>query len=79
MVLTLSMGSDAQFFSRKVNQLDEKGRRQGRWITWQDSVRRLPSSKAWFRDGKWKYYDERGKLIKAVIYRKGENVSEPEE
>jgi len=138
MVLTLSIGSYAQFFSRKVNQLDEKGRRQGRWITWQDSARRLPSSKSWFRDGmeyrttryyhpngktrlklkykgdsiirvsyydtlghlthkgralrlyspteirycwdgEWKYYDGRGKLINAVIYRKGENSSELEE
>jgi antitoxin component YwqK of YwqJK toxin-antitoxin module len=138
LVWIVSLGAVGQVFHLKLNQLDKQGRRQGHWITWQDSVRRLPSSKSWFRDGKeyrttryyhsngktrlklryhgdslirvkyydtlghvthkgralrlytpteirycwdgkWKYYDGRRKYIKAVIYRKGENISEPDE
>ncbi|MBK7175192.1 MAG: hypothetical protein IPH84_18690 [Bacteroidales bacterium] len=118
----------------KRNQFDTKGNRHGRWITWQDSARRLPSSKAWFKhgleyrttryyhangkvrlklhykgdslirvkyldtlghvtqkggakrlytpteirycwDGEWRFYDEKHKLYRTAIYRKGEEVT----
>ncbi len=124
----------SQPFCRKINQLDAKGNRQGRWITWQDSARRLPSSKCWFKngleyrttkyyhpngkvrlrmhfsgdsvikvkfldstghvtqkgralrlytpseirycwDGEWKFYDEKHKLYRTALYRKGEEVT----
>jgi len=75
--LILTIDSSAQFFSRKVNQLDEKGRRQGRWITWQDSVRRLPSSKIWFRDGLeyriTRYYHPNG-ITRLKMKYKGDSV-----
>ncbi len=125
----------SQPLCRKINQLDSKGNRQGRWITWQDSARRLPSSKCWFKngleyrttryyhpngkvrlklhfrgdsiirvkyidstghvtqkgwalriytqkeirycwDGEWKFYNEKHKLERKAIYRKGEEVTE---
>jgi hypothetical protein len=51
LVLFLPLFGFSQLGHRKINQLDEKGRRQGRWITWQDSARRLPSCKSWYKDG----------------------------
>jgi len=63
-LLTLPILGYPQLLNRKLNRLDEEGRRQGCWITWQDSARRLPSSKSWFRDGKeyrtTRYYHSNG-------------------
>ena len=130
----VSQGAISQTFCRKINQFDAKCNRQGRWITWQDSARRLPSSKCWFKngmeyrtsksyhpngkvrlkmhfrgdsviqvkyidstghitqkgralrlytpneirycwDGEWKFYDDKHKLNRIAIYRKGEEVT----
>jgi hypothetical protein len=64
-ILILPIITSSQVFHRKINRIDEKGNRQGRWITWQDSVRRIPSCKSWFRDGKeyrtTRYYHNNGK------------------
>lgn len=55
----------SQHSGGKINRVDAKGLRQGRWVTWQDSVRRIPSCKSWFRDGKeyrkTSYYHSNGK------------------
>lgn len=62
----------SQWFNRKINRTDAEGHRQGRWITWQDSVRRLPSAKSWFRDGReirtTRYYHSNGKTRLKLRY-----------
>lgn len=67
----------SQPFFRKINQLDAKGNRQGKWITWQDSARRLPSCKSWFKEGSeyrtTKYYHPNGKVRLKMQY-KGDSV-----
>lgn len=70
--LLLPFAGNSQLFQRKINQIDNKGRRQGQWITWQDSVRHIPSSKSWFRDGKeyrtTRYYHANGRTRLKLRY-----------
>jgi antitoxin component YwqK of YwqJK toxin-antitoxin module len=61
-----------QFRHRKTNQIDTKGQRQGYWVTWQDSVNKIPSATAWFKDGKEhrvsRYYHANGKTRLKLRY-----------
>jgi antitoxin component YwqK of YwqJK toxin-antitoxin module len=53
-----------QIFKTKINQVDAGGHRQGRWIQWQDSVRRVPFCTSWYKDGiecrATRYYNSNG-------------------
>jgi len=40
-----------QVFHRKINQWDDKFKMHGRWITWQDETRHIPSCKSWYKHG----------------------------
>jgi hypothetical protein len=76
-ILFIPLIASSQLFHRKINRIDEKGYRQGRWITWQDSVRRIPSCKSWFRDGKeyrtTRYFHNNGKRRLTFCF-KGDSV-----
>ena len=52
--LLLGLTSNAQLFNRHINQLDENGRRKGKWITYWDEEKRIPMSKATFENGREK-------------------------
>ena len=41
-----------QFWKRKLNRLDEEGRRTGKWITYWDEEEKIPMSKARFERGR---------------------------
>jgi len=73
----ISLTGYPQIFHPKINRLDEKGCRQGRWITYQDSIRRHPLSKFYFKDGlecrTTKYYYENGKVRVKFRY-KGDSL-----
>lgn len=64
-LLILPVIGFGQLFHRGINKTDSKGQRQGKWITWQDSTRRLPSCKSWYKDGReyrvTRYYHSNGK------------------
>jgi antitoxin component YwqK of YwqJK toxin-antitoxin module len=55
----------SQVFHRKTNQWDNKFKRQGLWITWQNEEKHIPSSKSWYKHGVeyrvTRYYHENGK------------------
>jgi antitoxin component YwqK of YwqJK toxin-antitoxin module len=50
--LLLVIPSTAQFWKKKLNQLDEDGRRTGKWITYWDEEDKIPMSKASFKEGR---------------------------
>ncbi len=41
-----------QFWKKKLNQVDESGRRKGKWITYWDDEKKIPMSMARFKDGR---------------------------
>lgn len=132
-LLFCSIGLHAQSWIKSINKRDNKGMRQGLWITYWDEKEKVPMSKVWFKDdkenkgkeyhvngklrlklnwrgkrikmkyydierkieqkgwatidfnkenihfywhGKWKYYDDRRKLIKVCLYQNGEMAEE---
>ena len=64
--LLLVFPAHAQFFKRSLNQLDENGKRKGKWITYWDQEKKVPMSMAKFKDGREtgvsKEYHINGKL-----------------
>ena len=72
-LLMVSQPGLAQLLHRQVNRMDETGRRQGKWILWQDSARRRPSFTGWYKDGVerrvTRYYYGNGKLRIKFMYR----------
>lgn len=50
--LSVAFPASAQFWKRKMNRLDQDGRRTGKWITFWDEAKRVPMSKARFKEGR---------------------------
>jgi antitoxin component YwqK of YwqJK toxin-antitoxin module len=61
----LALPGYSQFWKRKVNQLDENGKKHGHWIEYMDSEHKAISGKGRFEHGretgKWKHYHFNGK------------------
>jgi antitoxin component YwqK of YwqJK toxin-antitoxin module len=76
-LIFLALNGYSQHLCRKINKLDAKGNRHGRWITWQDSARRLPSSKCWFKHGleyrTTRYYHANGR-VRLLLHYKGDSM-----
>jgi len=69
-----SIPASAQFWKRKVNQLDENGKKHGFWIEYMDSSHEDISGKGRFNhgreSGKWKHYHFNGKRRLKYKYKK---------
>ncbi|MCD4790788.1 MAG: hypothetical protein K8R37_12385 [Bacteroidales bacterium] len=49
-LLFCSIGLHAQSWIKSINKRDNKGIRQGLWITYWDEEEKVPMSKVWFKD-----------------------------
>lgn len=61
-----SIPMHAQFWKRKINQTDENGKKHGFWVEYLDSEHVDISGK-----GKWKFYDDKRRLQKVMLYEDG--------
>jgi antitoxin component YwqK of YwqJK toxin-antitoxin module len=71
---TFAFSVQGQIFSKKVNRLDESGKRTGKWITYWDEEEKIPMSYATYKDGREhgvsKEYHNNGRLRLKFRYRK---------
>lgn len=71
---TFAFSVQGQIFSKKVNRLDENGKRTGKWITFWDEEEKIPMSAATYKDGREKgvskEYHNNGKLRLKFRYHK---------
>lgn len=70
--LTQGLSAIPQFQIFKLNRTDKKGERHGKWKTYWDDERENVYRKGKFKhgveSGKWKYYDEKGNVVKTEKY-----------